>query len=312
MHDLVVASSQILRTCVGLKNNENVAVMCDKQSDTQVINAFRRASISDGAEPRIIYHSNTCSRAELRCISQQLLDYDVVVDCSGTPLPNEVYDASKLRIRGLLMYRITPLGVIRGAQADSFELKKEMKRISQVFERASEIQILSGNNYRLSLVGAHRSAVLATGIAMERGELAFFPAGVIAIAPLEKFPNGEVLVNGAITGIGLVKEPFKIGFKNGRLCSIEGTADALPLIQQIGKRRNGRMLSELGCGVNRRAKDSGTGEDERVKGSIHIGLGDNSQFHGNIRSMAHVDLILRNASLSLDGKFVIRNGVLVY
>jgi leucyl aminopeptidase (aminopeptidase T) len=49
-------------------------------------------------------------------------------------------------------------------------------------------------------------------------------------------------------------------------------------------------------------------EDEKVYGTVHIAVGDNSTFGGKVRAGIHLDGIMHKPSLFLDGEQVIRDG----
>jgi leucyl aminopeptidase (aminopeptidase T) len=80
----------------------------------------------------------------------------------------------------------------------------------------------------------------------------------------------------------------------------ERAAEMLKIIDPLGK--NARNLAELGIGTNPAAKLIGVVlEDEKVVGTAHIALGDNSTFGGNVVAGIHIDGIIRKPKLFIDG-----------
>ncbi|MEM3575000.1 MAG: aminopeptidase, partial [Candidatus Bathyarchaeia archaeon] len=78
-----------------------------------------------------------------------------------------------------------------------------------------------------------------------------------------------------------------------------------------GGGREARNVAELGIGTNRRARLIGIAlEDEKIYGSIHIALGDNSTFGGTVRAGVHIDCILLRPTLYLDDEKVVDRGEL--
>ena len=72
-------------------------------------------------------------------------------------------------------------------------------------------------------------------------------------------------------------------------------------------------LAEFGIGTNPKAKLIGNVlEDEKVLGTCHIALGDNSTFGGRVNAGIHVDGIIKHPTIKLDGKIVMREGELKF
>jgi leucyl aminopeptidase (aminopeptidase T) len=71
------------------------------------------------------------------------------------------------------------------------------------------------------------------------------------------------------------------------------------------------MLCEIGLGANPKAKLVGGPEDERVRGSVHIGLGENRYFGGTLASASHLDGTMLHATLTVDGKDLVKDGRLL-
>ena len=70
--------------------------------------------------------------------------------------------------------------------------------------------------------------------------------------------------------------------------------------------------AELGVGTNVRAVVSGyILEDEKVLGMVHIALGNNAGMGGTVNVRIHLDGLVRNATLYVDGELVLDKGTLV-
>lgn len=75
------------------------------------------------------------------------------------------------------------------------------------------------------------------------------------------------------------------------------------MLDKIGEKA--RNIAELGIGINPEAKLIGNVlEDEKVGGTVHIALGDNSSFGGDVIAGIHLDGIIKKPVLFLDGKKV--------
>jgi leucyl aminopeptidase (aminopeptidase T) len=72
---------------------------------------------------------------------------------------------------------------------------------------------------------------------------------------------------------------------------------------------NAYVIAELGIGTNEVARLTGAVlEDEKVLGTVHVAIGRNTGFGGVNMSKIHLDFIITNPTLKIDGKVVIKNG----
>jgi leucyl aminopeptidase (aminopeptidase T) len=70
-----------------------------------------------------------------------------------------------------------------------------------------------------------------------------------------------------------------------------------------------RNLAELGIGANPNARrPDNLLEAEKIKGTVHIGIGDNIHMGGQIESDSHEDFVQPQPDLLLDGRPVIVAG----
>ena len=74
-----------------------------------------------------------------------------------------------------------------------------------------------------------------------------------------------------------------------------------------------RNLAELGIGTNPNAKSSlNLLEAEKIKGTVHVAVGDNAHMGGQIACDLHEDFVLPQPDLILDDKLVIEAGQWVF
>ncbi|VVB89552.1 Uncharacterised protein [uncultured archaeon] len=109
------------------------------------------------------------------------------------------------------------------------------------------------------------------------------------------------MVDGTISGLGLLGSPIEITVENRCISEIKGErADALiTLIDSVGKLAYN--IAELGFGLNPDARMIGNSlEDEKVGGTIHVGLGDSSTIGGDVTAGIHLDAVITEPRI-LDG-----------
>jgi leucyl aminopeptidase (aminopeptidase T) len=120
-------------------------------------------------------------------------------------------------------------------------------------------------------------------------------------------------VDGAVAGVGLPAAPIVMMVEDGRIVSIEGGADAEKLRGLLESAdENAFRIAELGIGTNPSAKLMGHPlVDEKVLGTVHIGLGNNLFMGGAQDSATHLDVIMLQPQLLLDTEVVLDGGKII-
>ncbi len=139
------------------------------------------------------------------------------------------------------------------------------------------------------------------GICHEPGSSSNLPAGEVFVAP--KDGNGVFIVDGSMSGLGILYSPLTIKIEDGLATDITGESSGtfIEMIDSVGP--PGRNLAELGIGINPAAHLIGNVlEDEKVAGTVHVALGDNSTFGGNVVAGIHLDGIITKPTVYLDGE----------
>jgi leucyl aminopeptidase (aminopeptidase T) len=145
------------------------------------------------------------------------------------------------------------------------------------------------------------------------GAFGNMPAGEAYIAPFEQEGEGTIVFDGSLASWGLLDDPLRVTFAGGRAVSIENGAAAAWLAETLDAGgENGRVIAELGIGTNPGATITGLMlEDEKVEGTIHLAFGTNTGIGGANESSVHIDGLVRNPTVELDGRAVMRAGRLV-
>lgn len=136
-----------------------------------------------------------------------------------------------------------------------------------------------------------------------------------------KDANGILVVDGSMPPrqstkwgkIGLIKTPIEIGIKKGFAHKISGGQEARVLSNILKAHGNSAYkVAELGMGANPKAKLTGNvTEDEKILGTVHIALGNNTSFGGNNYSKLHLDGVVKSPSLKVGKKILLKNGKVV-
>lgn len=211
------------------------------------------------------------------------------------------YSTSHTRFRDLLTrvcgarYASMPLfdlSMLEGAMnVDRKALAKRTKAIAKTVNQHEHIEIKTPNGTYIKLSKEGRKAHSDTGILTKPGSFGNLPAGEVYLAPLEGTANGRLVLEWAPTRE--LASPITLIIKKGVVVEVLGDE---PYADYLRSRLNERMenanIAELGIGTNDKAwRPDNILESEKILGTIHIALGDNSSFGGRVKTPFHQDFI---------------------
>ena len=133
-------------------------------------------------------------------------------------------------------------------------------------------------------------------------------------APVEEPTEGVAVVDGiteATSLLHVVTEPMHISISGGRATTISGGSDAADLEALLRTDTGAPVVGELGIGAHPRAWP-GTEVEKALLGTIHLGFGDNGEYPGGRNvSAIHSDVTMRDVSIEVDGRLIMRHGRLL-
>jgi leucyl aminopeptidase (aminopeptidase T) len=310
---LAHACKILMEQCAHVKRGEEVLIVADDLQSFELNRALRKAADRIGARPvSVVYPAIQPYREPPRSVLHAMKNADVVIACATRPFASGVMEeVIKGGARILSMFRITPDALSRTVPIDYSILNKEMKRIKKILDRSGTIEISSPRGTQLTVRMAGRPTRLALGSVRKTGEIDFIPAGAVGVAPLEGTAEGKVVVDGTILGFGRCLEPILFEIEKGKVTKLKGETKWKGLKELLRRDGNASMLCEIGLGANPKARLTGGPEDERVRGSVHIGLGENRYFGGTIASASHLDGTILKATLRVDGRDLVKDGKLM-
>jgi leucyl aminopeptidase (aminopeptidase T) len=198
----------------------------------------------------------------------------------------------------------------RAIPVDYRELEQTGRALAQRLTEASVCRVTApgGTKIELSIDGRH--AICDDGDLRAPGAFGNLPAGEAYIAPIEQNANGAIVFDASLAGWGILAEPLTIEIERGMAVSARGGPASKWLLATLDAGGDsGRTLAELGIGTNRRATISGQIlEDEKVDGTVHFAFGTNASFGGVIQADVHIDGLVREASVELDGHVTLQDG----
>lgn len=188
--------------------------------------------------------------------------------------------------------------MLEGAMnADWRQIHKRGLQIKKTLEKASKINIKTPNGTEITLLKGKRKIYIDSGILSKKGSFGNLPAGEIFFAPIEGSAEGRLVIQWAPTR--KLNSPLILNVKQGNVISVEGDEPyKIELENKLNERPENRNIAELGIGLNDKAsKPDNILESEKILGTIHIALGDNSSFGGKVRTPFHQDFIFFNPTV---------------
>jgi leucyl aminopeptidase (aminopeptidase T) len=142
------------------------------------------------------------------------------------------------------------------------------------------------------------------------------PGGEVYIAPLRTGAEGVCVVDCsiAVEGLGVLPRPVQLTFREGRIVDVSGGSEADAVRRVIEEAGSGAdIVAELGIGTNDQARLTGRIiTDEKVLGTAHVAFGHNKgSYGGDNEASIHIDGVMADASIWVDGELAIERGALV-
>jgi leucyl aminopeptidase (aminopeptidase T) len=309
----------IVHICMGVKESEKVLIIVDEPLD-YVREALLREAIK--ANPSELW-SFTFSNAvrPFTEYSPQLLTLATQMDVvilflasldSQKELPAWVAGREAIR-KGKARFNagayIDQSILDRELSADYEQIAAFTRSLAERLRDSSMAHITTplGTDLRLSLAG--REWKTDTGMLRGQGVYGNLPAGEIYIAPLEDSAEGTLVIDKSFPGL-LLQQPVQLTFEKGHVTHIEGGEGAEYLKRAIAQHGEAtRTIAELGIGTNPQARLQGNIiTDEKVLGTIHVAIGRNDFLGGTNIATTHIDGVVGQPTLEIDGKVLIENG----
>lgn len=199
--------------------------------------------------------------------------------------------------------------------ADYQQIAADCRTFADLLTSASEVVVRtpSGTDLRFSLQG--RMGNVDDGLyGTEPGSWGNLPAGESYTTPVEGTGEGKLVASAGWHPNLTEDMVFRI--EKGEVVEVRGggaVGDESRQLLQLGSddpvykaRRN---LAELGIGTNPNARrPDNVLEAEKIKGTVHIAIGDNIHMGGQVEADLHEDFVQPHPDLFVDGRPVIVGG----
>ena len=306
MSELERASETVVGQCLGVRAGEDVVIVADR--GTRAIgDALRDAAAALGAEPvMVVMEPRKVDGAEPPAPVAAALAAATVFIAPTTRSISHTRArkaASERGARGATLPGVTEDMLGRLMAADFDRMGRRSRAVAGLLTGAREAHVSCprGTDFRADLSG--RDGIADDGDLRAPGAFGNLPCGEGFASPL----SGEgTLVVRSLATIGLLDEPVTLTVADGRLADSTSAAFAALL---DGAGADGRNLAELGVGTNERATLTGLIlEDEKMLGTVHVAFGASAGIGGTVSVPVHLDVLVEDATLDVDGTRVLDGG----
>ncbi len=217
--------------------------------------------------------------------------------------------ASDAGTRGATMPGVTADMLARVMAIDLDTLAARANAVAELLTQGNAAQLTCPRGTRLQLDLSGRGGIADNGDLTARGAFGNLPCGEAYIAPMTG--EGQIIAS-SLAPLGLSDQPATLTVRDGRIVTArDGLGpEYITLLQSHGSKATN--LAELGVGTNDRATLTGNVlEDEKILGTVHIAFGASAAIGGTVSVPIHLDVVVTDASLVIDGRAVLESGRLV-
>ncbi|WP_420226955.1 2,5-dihydroxypyridine 5,6-dioxygenase [Pigmentiphaga litoralis] len=249
-----------------------------------------------------------------------LKESDLVLDLMTLLFSAEQHDILKTGTKILLaveppevLVRLVPTA------ADRERVIKANARLS----RARTMTVTSPAGTELTCPMGQFPVISEYGFVDEPGRWDHWPSGFVLTFPDDGKTSGRIVIDKGdilLPQKCYVTEPITLTVENGYATRIEGGVDAALLRDYMSSFNDPEAyaISHIGWGLQPRARwstlglydrEATIGMDARAyEGNFLFSLGPNNEAGGSRATACHIDIPLRDCTVSLDGEPVVRNG----
>jgi leucyl aminopeptidase (aminopeptidase T) len=310
--DLKPAAETVVRRCLAVEAGEEALVIADRHTRS-IGEALRDEAAAAGADAvlAVMDEREMDGNEPPRTVAAALSACDVYIAPTFRSLSHTTARkrASDAGARGATLPGVTEEMLARLMAGDFDQMVVRSRAVAAVLDAGHSARVTCprGTDLTLELTGRH--GIADDGEIRRRGDFGNLPCGEGFIAP--RSGDGRVVAS-SVGPLGIGEEPARVTVEHGSVVAAEGGLGPqwLRLLERHGDA--GRNLAELGVGTNERARLSGLVlEDEKILGTVHVAFGASAGIGGTVSVPIHLDIVVLDASLEVDGRAVLEAGQFV-
>lgn len=306
-----------------LERGEKILILVDDETEPTVWQAFFIALKDEGIEPVVMLMSRLehdyANPPELVTKTMEIADGTMYLTSTGINHGEVGLQMSRLGKKNFFGEHITAEMMSRGWRwfekdvvADWQEWGRKIrsattggKRIHITAPGGTDIEIDVGDRAHMGTPGTTLFLSKVCNLGPSEAHLGL---------PNKNAGNGVIVADLSAHHIGTIKNPITFTIEKGRITRIDGTMDAVEFeawLRMYGD-ENAWVLGEIAVGTNKWARFTGClREDRKIWGAVHMGFGQNLDVGGETLSKIHWDVVINNATATVDGKKIIEQGKII-
>jgi leucyl aminopeptidase (aminopeptidase T) len=312
------AFDHLLDQCLGIRPGEQVVLLTDEGTDPGVVTRLLDSVAAQDGIPLVarMPTPHLPGAEPPGAVAAMMLAAGAVIELTSLFIGSSQarrYATDRgvryLAMPGVRMETFRPGGPL---DVDFERLRADAETVGRAWSSARAFRLTSrgGTDLHGSVDG--RPGRVLHGMAREPGAYMAPPDIESGTAPVEGTASGTVVVDGDLLfmGQGPLREPVILHVHEGRVRGIEG-AESARLTRMLERCADEQMmnLAEVSVAFN----PAGTVcsvpmETESARGTAHIALGNSIAYGGVVNAVAHLDCVMRDATLELDGDEVMTEG----
>jgi len=213
-------------------------------------------------------------------------------------------EACEAGARGATLPGITREVFTTGLDADYRAIARECEAMLSEVADATAIRITAPAGTDVTVRPGDRDWRADTGLVHEPGGFSNLPAGEVFVAP--ETADGTYVVDGTMRPYGLLDgRTIEFEVEDGYVTRI-GDDEIREQVEAAAAAagRDASRLAELGIGTNVGVTDlvGSVLLDEKAGGTVHLAIGDNAGIGGDTDAPLHLDGIIRDPTVRVDGR----------
>ncbi len=214
-------------------------------------------------------------------------------------------DANDAGARVATLPGITEDVFVTGLNADYDRIAATCQELYDALAGASEVRVTDDRGTDLVVRPGDREWRQDTGVVHEAGGMTNLPAGETFVSPVSA--DGTYVVDGTMMPHGRLDAPIEFEVADGQVTRIGDDAVRAAVedaAEEVGEAAYN--LAELGVGANHAVTDlvGSVLLDEKAAGTVHVAIGDDAGIGGDTEAPIHLDGILTDPTLHVDGERV--------
>jgi leucyl aminopeptidase (aminopeptidase T) len=304
---------------LGLEPNESFVLVTDSGTSPEIAAAVLAAAFERGADAtHVLIAERAQSGAEPppgATAAMAAADVCLCVAARSIYHTRAKGEAQKAGTRGCFNAPARLDAWTAGAMtADFSTIRTVAEQLADRLRGADRVRVVSpaGTDVTVS-VGGREPRGWYSGIVCKPGEISAFPGGEVSFPPLEGTASGRIVFERVMTDLGRLDRPIAVTVEDGLAVDFAGGASAGRLRELVTGVPGATNVAELGIGLNELARigDDITESKKRL-GTAHFALGDNAGGYGGVvECPLHLDGMLFDVTVSIDGDKVVRDGSLL-